>query len=492
MKICILDDAYEDSQSPMKAHDLDADVEVYLTEHEVEKHPLKKATAVKKIQELVRKGFDVFINLCDGAWDEDRPGIEVVMTLDRLGAAYTGADFNFYDPSRELMKIVCHYWDVRTPGYAFIYHPENIESTVANLNFPLIVKHPNSYSSLGLTKQSRVQHMVDLTREVIKMIDTYDGALVEEFIDGREFTVLVAENPDDPQRPIAYPPVEFVFPEGESFKHFDMKWVTYQGMSCVPCTDADVSLRLQDMSQRLFLGLQGVGYGRCDLRMDRSGELYMLEINPNCGIFYPLENAGSADFILMNTPGGHRAFVDNMLRAAIQRRERKRRSWKLILDSQFQYGMYAIRHLEPGEIIEPFEEQPHVLVSKAHVNNHWNVQQKEWFARYAYPITDETWVMWHPRAEEWKPINHSCDPNAWLDGLNLVARRPIAPGEQITVEYATFCGDDMQPFACTCGTSACRGTIRGDDYKLPVMVMYAGHVSDYVRNKGISPQPDEP
>jgi hypothetical protein len=43
-----------------------------------------KATAVVQIRELVaRNAADVYLNLCDGAWDEDRAGIEVVQALER-------------------------------------------------------------------------------------------------------------------------------------------------------------------------------------------------------------------------------------------------------------------------------------------------------------------------------------------------------------------------------------------------------------------------
>lgn len=97
---------------------------------------------------------------------------------------------------------------------------------------------------------------------------------------------------------IAYLPVEFRFPPGESFKHFGLKWDEYAAMSCVPCTDGDVAERLQAISKRLFVGLDGAGYGRCDIRMNDQGELFMLEINPNCGLFYPPDAMGSADFIL--------------------------------------------------------------------------------------------------------------------------------------------------------------------------------------------------
>ena len=107
-------------------------------------------------------------------------------------------------------------------------------------------------------------------------------------------------------KPFAYRPVEFCFPSGDSFKHFDMKWKDYEAMSCIQCEDDALSERLEDMSRKLFLGLNGTGYGRCDIRLSDQGELYMLEINPNCDVAYPLEgSAGSAD-LLMNERGSSR------------------------------------------------------------------------------------------------------------------------------------------------------------------------------------------
>jgi D-alanine-D-alanine ligase len=53
----------------------------------------------------------------------------------------------------------------------------------------------------------------------------HGAALIEEFIEGTECTVLVAVNPDDPARPKTYTPIQYRFPEGETFKHSDMKWV---------------------------------------------------------------------------------------------------------------------------------------------------------------------------------------------------------------------------------------------------------------------------
>ncbi len=489
MKICILDPSYENSDSPMKDYDPLSDVIRHLKGHECETVYIDKAKGVRQVVELSRRGFDVFINLCDGAWDEDRAGIEIVQTLERLGLAFTGATSSFFEPSREVMKKVCHFWGIKAPAYVVAVDQHGIELAAKTLRFPLIAKHPNSYSSIGLTKDSRVETPEALREQAEKMIATYGATLIEEFIDGREFSVLVVENADDSMQPFSYRPVEFVFPQGESFKHFDLKWKDYEAMSCIQCEDDELAARLEDMSRKLFIGLNGAGYGRCDIRMNQDGELYMLEINPNCDVAYPLDEAGSADLILLHERWGHREFFEKIIRAAIKRNQRSHKNWHLALDGKNCYGMYALERLEAGAVIDRHEEQPHVLVSEKHVRKNWNAEQQRWFSEYAYPLNDGVFVSWSPNPEEWKPINHSCDPNAWLEGLDMVARRAIEAGEEITMDYATFYNEQMDDFFCHCGTELCRGIIRGTDYRESFVERYGDHVSDYVRSKRAAAKP---
>jgi len=483
MNICILNGSYEESDAPTKDFDPLPDPTPYLPGHHCEQHLIHKMTAVRQVRDLVRQGFDLFINLCDGAWDEDRPGVEVVQALERYGAAFTGAGAEFYEPTREMMKFVCHYWDIKTPAYIFVTDTGKLEIATQHLRFPLIVKHPNSYNSIGLTQASRVETLEQLYHQASITIENFGGALIEEFIEGREFTALVVENPDDEQNPLAYMPVEFCFPAGESFKHFKLKWIDYQGMTCIPCTDPALSTRLQEMSKKLFIGLNGNGYGRCDIRMNAQGELFMLEINPNCSIFYPTQEAGSADFILLQQLGGHKDFVGKMIQAALNRKRKQNPKWKVFLHPDSGFGMVAIEAIAAGEVIVAYEEKAHYLVSKTHVLQHWDATKQGWFAQYAYPITEEIWATWSDKPGDWKPINHSCDPNAWLQGLDMVARRPIAHGEPITMDYATFCSDVMQPFACDCGAPDCRGLIQATDCMTRCIERYGDHISDYVRTK---------
>ncbi|SCF46684.1 SET domain-containing protein [Micromonospora mirobrigensis] len=66
--------------------------------------------------------------------------------------------------------------------------------------------------------------------------------------------------------------------------------------------------------------------------------------------------------------------------------------------------------------------------------------------------------------------NHGCDPNLWWVGpYELAARRDIAAGEELTNDYATSTGESEFRMSCACGSALCRGTVTGDDWRLPAL-----------------------
>ena len=156
MKIAVLHPSFAGSNSPFKGMDPDCDPARYLPEHDWTNFFIAKATAARQIREIAGGGFDAVVNLCDGAWDEDRAGLEVVQALERVGVPFTGAGSAFYDPSREAMKMACHSAGVDFPAYGMVREPADLEYALQQLRFPMIVKHPRSYSSIGLTPNSRV------------------------------------------------------------------------------------------------------------------------------------------------------------------------------------------------------------------------------------------------------------------------------------------------------------------------------------------------
>jgi uncharacterized protein len=102
-------------------------------------------------------------------------------------------------------------------------------------------------------------------------------------------------------------------------------------------------------------------------------------------------------------------------------------------------------------------------------------------------ITDDLHLVALDEAE-YEPvmlfINHSCEPNVGFAGnIVLVAMRDIAPGEELTTDYALF--DDYDgAMECGCGTTACRGVIDGRDWQRPELQRrYGPYFSWYLRRR---------
>lgn len=324
MRICLLTNQDLDAV-PFATDDWPCDPRPFLPEATWDVAVLTQRTSVAQVEARAARGYDLFFNLCDGAADEKKPGIEVVQTLERLGVPFTGATSSCYEPSREEMKRACRSVGVDTPRAVHARSREDVEEAARTLRFPLFVKHPSSYSSIGITRDSRVQTPEALRTQAHATLRRHGGALIEEYVDGDECTVLVAENPDDPQRPVTYTPIQYRFPEGEHFKHAELKWVGYRSMECFAVPDPARAARVREASARFFVALGSVSFGRCDIRVDAQERVFMLEMNPNCGVYYPPADAGSADLCLLNDPAGHEGFTRLLVRAALARHARRER-----------------------------------------------------------------------------------------------------------------------------------------------------------------------
>lgn len=316
MYLCVL------SSTPDDPNDTPYDPSAHMHGLNWKHHPVSPKNVEKQIRELMNEGVDVFFNLCDGTPDDALSGVGLVQIMEKLGAAFTGADSKFFDPSRQEMKASAKKANVPTPNWVMVDRMEDVERVAKRLRFPVLVKPPHGYASVGITRDSRCENVEQLKVQVEREIETFGRALLEEFIEGREFTCLIAENPDDEENPITFKPVEFIFPKGESFKHYDMKWVEYAKMSVAPVNDKRIEKTLREQTTRVFKIMDGNGYARCDYRMSADGTIHMLEINPNCGIFYAPDEPGSADYSLINDPVyNHQKFLKLIVRSAQNRRD---------------------------------------------------------------------------------------------------------------------------------------------------------------------------
>jgi SET domain-containing protein len=94
-----------------------------------------------------------------------------------------------------------------------------------------------------------------------------------------------------------------------------------------------------------------------------------------------------------------------------------------------------------------------------------NNQETTW---YKGLLIDKDYVLDLPPGSEYEAyVNHSCDPNIYIDGQILFrSLRDIKQGEFLTVDYGTFFLTKKNPIdPCNCGSHKCRGKVTGEDYK---------------------------
>ena len=143
------------------------------------------------------------------------------------------------------------------------------------------------------------------------------------------------------------------------------------------------------------------------------------------------------------------------------RHQRRQKKYVMKGNSIAGYGIYATKNISNKEVIFKLEESAQRIVTRKYVEQKWNKKEKEIFRKYAYPLSKEVFLLWDDNPANWAPQNHSCDPNTEYEGLNVVATRNIRKGEELTLNYATFLDEHMEPFACQCGAYNCSRWITG-------------------------------
>ena len=460
LRICVLQPDYSTSAVDYQHYDPVRNLSGLIKEALIDHVMINKLTTYRQLKDLKKKNYDIFVNLCEGYLEWEVPSIDVIYTLELLKLPFTGPTSLLYDPPKELMKYVAYTANVHTPAYALIEDETTVEQDCKHLRYPLFVKPHKAGDSLGIDDRSVVHNPAELSKKINEIIDEYSPLLVEEYVDGREFTVMIAAT-GDPKKPITFKPVEYIFPEGKSFKTYSLKTTELHPNANVPVTDENIDQQLRAAAVDIFAGFGGVGYARLDFRMDAAGKLFFLEINFTCSVFYIDGYEGSADYILKHDGFGQANFLKQIITEGIERHRRQQNKFVMKGSALAGYGIYATTDIEANELIFKGEEMPQRIVTRRHVDNTWNKMEKEIFSRYAYPLSKEVFLLWDNDPTGWAPQNHSCNPNTAYEGLNVKALRSIKKGEELTLDYTSFLDENMESFQCSCGTAVCRGLISG-------------------------------
>lgn len=463
MKICVLQPDYSTSTVDYRHYDPPRDLAPLAPGHEVHHEFLHKLTAYRQLEALSTQGFDIFVNLCEGYLEWDVPSIDVIHSLELLDLPYTGPTPLLYDPPKPVMKYVAHAVGVATPRHVVVHAGEDPvgAATRAGLRYPLFVKPAKAGDSLGVDEAACVADAESLAAQVARIAAEYPDLLVEEYINGREFTVLVVGDRAGHGRGRALTPIEYRFPPGHHFKSYALKTSELHPDANVAVDDPTLRDALQRSAERVFQGFDATGYARMDFRMDAAGTLHFLEVNFSCSVFYPTGWEGSADHILTLDGLGQAGFLARIIDEGRARHARRRKAYRLRGDAISGYGIVAARALAAGDTVFGGEGRAQRVVTRQHVERTWTPAEQDLFRRYAYPLSSEVYLIWDRDPAEWAPQNHSCDPNTRFDGLDVIAARAIAAGEELTLDYAAFLDECAEEFDCACGAPNCRGRVRG-------------------------------
>ncbi len=244
---------------------------------------------VEMTQSLREHRPELVFNLLESFGEETSADVAVAGLLELLRLHYTGSGPGelFLRQDKGLAKKVLAFESILFPHFAIFSKDSDFE-TAGKLRMPLFVKPLTADASIGIDGDSLVRDAISLMKRVVSIHETVnDSALVEEYIEGREFYVGVLGN----REPLALPPIEMDFsglPEGmPRILGSKAKWspgsAEYKGTQAIlPDLPDELRARLQKAAVDAYRALRVRDYGRVDLRLTETGDVYVIEVNANC------------------------------------------------------------------------------------------------------------------------------------------------------------------------------------------------------------------
>jgi D-alanine-D-alanine ligase len=255
---------------------------------------------------------DLVFNLCEGVAGKTRWEMHFALALEMLGLPFTGCDpiATGICGDKALTKRLLRVNGVSVAG--------GMES-----DGPWIVKPSREDAGIGIDASSFCSTRDEVHRRIQYMERTYrQPALVEEFIDGPEFNQALFYGRDGI---VVLPPGEIVFhgsTPSERIVGWKAKWADgspedLATRNRTPAVASDALKRdLAGLCRRAASVLSIGGYARFDVRQRPTGELCIIDVNPNPGI-----GPGTGFRKALDVAGiGFSDFLDQLMMAAISKR----------------------------------------------------------------------------------------------------------------------------------------------------------------------------
>jgi len=243
--------------------------------------PLERAE--RKLKNL---NTDLVFNLFEGFCGSPETEAVLPKILSKMEIPCTGCPASALKLGldKAKMKVILKVAGIKTPDFQLL-NPETLNWF--RLGYPCIVKPRCEDASHGLSPGSVVNDSASLERQIGLMSNCYSGgALVEEFIDGREFNATILGDSECRVLPVSE--IVYSLPSGmPRILTFAAKWKPdspyFEGTKavCPAEVEAEEGERIAETAVAAFRILGDQGYARVDMRMDHDGQVNVIEVNPN-------------------------------------------------------------------------------------------------------------------------------------------------------------------------------------------------------------------
>jgi D-alanine-D-alanine ligase len=242
----------------------------------------------KSLLAVARLDCDLVFNLCESFADDDTADFKIAAFLELLKKKYTGAGTHglLLAQDKAIAKKIFAFHGVHTPVFAKSFRGRLDFSH--DLQFPVIVKPAREDGSIGIEFSAVVSSIRELMERMDWLHQHFDSpVLIEEYIEGREMYVGVIGN----AKPEPLPIIELdlsKLPEGTPrIAGAEVKWG--KGTKAYRDTKSAIAeglpdetvLALQQAAIAAYQALELRDYGRIDMRLTASGDVHVIEANPN-------------------------------------------------------------------------------------------------------------------------------------------------------------------------------------------------------------------
>jgi D-alanine-D-alanine ligase len=231
----------------------------------------------------------IVFNLGEGLEGRLFEEARIAWALEAMGYCFTGSGGNAIARSvhKARTKTLLSASGLNTPPWWLFRHPDEIHSLTGDLVFPLIVKPVAEDASIGVGPDAVVHTAWGLCERVAYVVECYrQAALVEVFVDGREFNIALWGDP-----PQVLPLAEIDFAAFDDpyarIVSFAAKWEAdsfeyhHTPVLCPASISPSLGDHVSDVARRAWVTIGCRGYARVDMRLGKNDMLHVLEVNCN-------------------------------------------------------------------------------------------------------------------------------------------------------------------------------------------------------------------